>query len=160
MSFGNKNILVLGFGNDILMDDGIGPKITEKLKTGIKNPDVKFDTACVGGMELLEMINGYEEVIIIDAIKTKNGKPGTVYEFTPDDFMETCHLSNLHDISFLTALQLGEHVGMKIPGTIRIIAVEIEEDQIFGREFSKIISKKSEEIYKEVFLIVNQYITV
>ena len=103
-----KDILILGLGNDLLTDDRIGPKLVHDLKARIVHPNVIFETAAVGGLELLEIIRDYKKVIIIDAIKTAEGICGSVYDLTPTDFMETSHLSNIHDISFLTALRLAE----------------------------------------------------
>jgi len=75
------------------------------------------------------------EILMDDGIKTKNGKPGDVYYFTPEDYKETLHLSNVHDVSFLTAIELGESLGYQLPESTLIIAVEIEEDTCFREEF-------------------------
>jgi len=53
----------------------------------------------VGGLEILELIRDYGSVIIIDAIKKKDGVPGTIYKLTPANFKETLHLSSFHDVS-------------------------------------------------------------
>lgn len=146
----NGKLLILGVGNDILKDDGIGPKLTWMLEKKYPSDKIKYETACLGGMELLEFIQGYESVIFIDAIKTRNGIPGTVYYYTPEDFQETLHLSNLHDVSFLTALKFGERIGLKIPKEIKIIAVEIIEDMEFGNDFTPELQAKYPQIENEV----------
>ena len=102
--------LILGIGNDILTDDGIGIKLVQKLQKDLAKPNVAFLTAAVGGLEILELISGYEVVIIIDAIKTKDGVPGIIYHLTPSHFKETLHLSSFHDVSFLSALDLAEKI--------------------------------------------------
>ena len=152
----SNQILVLGVGNEILTDDGIGPKLAYRLENDFQNPKIRFDTASLGGLELLEFIQGYQTVVFIDAIKTQNGIPGSVYYFTPSDFKETLHLSNLHDVSFLTALKFGEKVGMQIPDKIRIIAIEIIEDLVFSNSFSPEIEEKYEDIYEEVFEYIKE----
>ena len=68
-----RNILILGVGNDILMDDGIGPVICKELKTEFPFSDIDFETINLGGLEIFEFIKEYTQVIIIDAIKTING---------------------------------------------------------------------------------------
>jgi len=146
----NKELLILGVGNEILMDDGIGPKLTRALQQKFHSENIKYDTLCLGGMELLEYIQGYKNVIFIDAIKTRDGIPGSVYYYTPDDFKETLHLSNLHDVSFLTALKMGKEIGLEIPEQIDIIAVEIIEDMVFGDSFTLPIQEKYEAIFNEV----------
>ena len=113
-----EKILVLGIGNDILTDDGIGPKLVGELRKMDFPADITFKTASVGGLEILEMISGFSRVFLIDAIRTKNGKPGTVYFLPAEDFSETQNLTNLHDVNFLTALELGSKLNFQIPGEI------------------------------------------
>ena len=145
-----KKTLVLGIGNDILTDDGIGPKIINDLKILERSPELIFESTTLGGLEILEIIKDYERVIIIDAIRTQDGQPGKIYFFTPADFKETLHLSNLHDINFLTALELGKKLGIPMPEEIHIIAIEILEDQVFGTSFTPVIEEKYYKIMQSV----------
>jgi len=145
-----NNILILGIGNEILTDDGIGPKLVIELKKVIKHQHVSFLTAAAGGLEILEMIRDYDKVIIIDAIKTENGIPGSIYYLNPKNFKETLHISSFHDVSFLTALTLAEKLNMPVPTEIDIIAIEIVEDLTFSNEFSVEVAKKYNKIYEEV----------
>lgn len=154
MSLVEKKILVLGIGNDILMDDGIGPKLVNGLKEKFPNPDIKYETTWMGGLDILEFIQGYQTVIFIDAIKTKDGIPGTIYHFTLSDFKETLHLSSLHDVSFLTAIEMGKKIGHAIPENIHIIAIEIVEDMVFGESFTPQLKKR----YQEIFRLVSNYL--
>jgi hydrogenase maturation protease len=137
-----KQTLILGLGNDILMDDGIGIKLCHEMQKEFSTDAIDFDTMSLGGLEILEFIQGYKTVIFIDAIKTANGIPGTVYYFTPADFKETSNLSNLHDVSFLTALEIGKKLNMEIPENLHIIAVEIVEDLTFSEDFTPEIQEK------------------
>ena len=140
--------LILGIGNEILKDDGIGPKIVSRLAAEFPANIFDFQSASLGGLELVELIRDYQRVILIDAINTGQGQVGDVYFFTPQDFKETLHLSNLHDISFLQALELGRHINIPIPDDIQIIAIEIREDKVFGEEFSPELQNRYEQIYK------------
>ena len=149
-----SHTLVLGVGNDILMDDGIGPKLAGHLQKENLIPDAEYFTINLGGLEILEFIQGYKRVIFIDAIKTKEGVPGGVYRYSPADFRETLHLSSLHDVNFLTALELGERMKMDVTKDIQIIAVEIVEDRVFGEEFTPPLQARYPEIIKEVEEIV------
>ena len=150
-----KKTLILGIGNDILTDDGIGPKLVNDLQKKNYPDNIHFQNAFLGGLEILEIIQGFEQVIFIDAIITEKGIPGTVYHFTPYDFIETLHLSNLHDANFLTALELGKKMNMSIPSDIHIIAVEIVEDRVFSDQFSAEIEKKYSEIIESVKVLLH-----
>jgi hydrogenase maturation protease len=154
----NKSTLILGLGNDILMDDGIGPRLIRDLAQMIAAPDVQFDTASCGGLEIMEYIQDYKKVVFIDAIRTREGNPGDVYYFVPSDFRETLHLSSLHDVQFLTALKLGNTLDMNLPSDLHIIAIEIIEDMEFSEEFTTVLEQKYPAILERVFTIVKQII--
>lgn len=152
----NKKTLILGLGNDILTDDRIGSQLVRDLTQIIDASDVKFETACCGGLEIMEYIKGYEKVVFIDAIRTRHGKPGDVYHFMLSDFCETSHLSNLHDINFLAAIKLGNTLEMDLPSNLHIIAIEIIEDMEFSEEFTPQLKERYPEILKEVVATIRQ----
>jgi hydrogenase maturation protease len=150
----NDRTLILGLGNDILKDDGIGPQIVKDLTSILEPGRYHFNIASSGGLEILEYLAGFRKVIIIDAIKTGSGKPGDVYCFTPDDFMDTLHLSSLHDVDFITALRLGESLSVNLPEEMNIIAVEIVEDMEFGEDLTPAVREKYGEIRDKVIQLV------
>lgn len=143
-------ILVLGIGNELLTDDGIGPMLVRDLAELNNNPDIRFETASTGGLDLMELMSGYEKVVLIDAFKSPKGIPGTVYYLRPDHFRETMHLSSLHDISFLTALSLAGQLNYPVPRDIMVIAIEILEDRVFSQVFSEPLRVEYPRILKEV----------
>lgn len=145
-----KPLLILGVGNRILSDDGIGIKLIEDIRPDIQHPLVHFKTACGGGLEIVEIMEGYEDVIIFDAIKTKGGRPGSIYHFTLADFKDTLHTSSFHDISFLIALEFGKRSGLSVPKNIQILAVEIVEDLYFSENFSKEIQPRYASIKRKI----------
>ncbi|MFH0864745.1 MAG: hydrogenase maturation protease [Bacteroidota bacterium] len=154
-----KKILILGMGNEILTDDGIGIKLLNDLKEKFPYDDADYEALSIGGLEIVELLSGYKTVIILDAIKTMNGVPGSIYRFVPDDFKATLHIDNIHDISFLNALKVGKKLGYEMPSQIEIIAVEIIEDMVFSSEFTPRLQEKYPEILSEVSEIVKNIIS-
>ena len=152
----NKKTLILGLGNEILTDDGIGPKLVRDLAQMINSQNIHFNSAFCGGLEIVEFIKDYEQVIFIDAIHTRGGRPGDVYYFIPSDFRETSHLSSLHDVSFLTALKLGNILNMGLPDDLHIIAIEIIEDMEFGNELTPQLKERYSQILEEVIILVKK----
>ena len=132
----NKKVLILGLGNEILSDDGIGPRIVRELSEKYQRSNIRYEIVCCGGLDIVELIRDYEKVILVDAIKTSGGIPGDVYFFKPSEFKETLHLSGLHDINFITALRLSENLDQKLPVDLHIIAIEIIEDMEFSEELT------------------------
>ena len=127
--------LVLGMGNTILCDDGVGIYVVQEAAKRYRQDDVDFADASVGGMRLLDIIAGYNRIIMVDAIKTTDGKPGDIYRLHPDD-LPTLHSGSTHDLSLIGALALGRGMGMKLPDgeDFVIIAIEVEEVWTFGEE--------------------------
>lgn len=148
--------LVLGMGNDILMDDGIGPRLLHDIAPMLENPRLQFDVACCGGFEIMQVIKGFDKVLFIDAIRTKNGKPGDIYYFNPSDLQETLHHSSLHDVGFLTALHLGNSLDLHLPTDLHIVAIEIVEDMEFSEDLTPELQEKYPKIKKEVADLIEQ----
>lgn len=150
------NTLILGLGNDILSDDGIGPYLVREISNILENPRIQFQTACCGGLEIMEYIKDFARVIIIDAIHPSDGKAGEVYYLTPDNFRETSNLSSIHDVNFLTTIRLGNELGLNMPDEIHIIAIGIVEDMQFSEELTPYLKERLPEIISEVVSIVRQ----
>jgi len=147
--------LILGLGNEILTDDRIGPELVKDLSGIYDKIDADFIIAGSGGLDVMELINDYKRVIIIDSIHTSSGKPGDVYHLTPPDFKETSNLSSVHDVNFLTALDLGKILDYNLPDEIHIIAVEIQEDMEFSEQFTTVIEERYPEIRAKVARLID-----
>ena len=119
--------LVLGIGNSVLCDDGVGIRVAEEVGKRLSDPAITVAEACHGGLFLLDAFVGYDHVVLIDAIQTDGGTPGQVYELQPQQFPYARHLSSPHQMDFATALELGKTLGLSVPSIIDIIAVEAED---------------------------------
>ncbi len=116
--------LILGIGNTVLCDDGVGNRVAAEVGKRVSDPGITVAEACHGGLFLLEAFLGYDHVVLIDAIQTKGGIPGDVYELSPGDLLSARHLSSPHQVDFATALELGKVLGLPMPSRIDIVAVE------------------------------------
>jgi hydrogenase maturation protease len=123
--------LVIGLGNPILTDDGIGIYIVRALALHSLPPGVVLAETSLGGLRLLETILGYKRIILVDAIQTVNGRPGDIHTLHPSSLKASLHSGSTHDLSLSGALQLGRELGMDIPddSEITIIAVQAEDVQ-------------------------------
>ena len=133
--------VVLGIGNPILRDDGVGIHVVNQLKKYINDPNVTIDEAITGGMNLLDLLLGYDKAIIIDAVKSETGENGEVKRRPLNDF-STMHSCNPHDVSLTEAIQMAEKFGeTRNPKEIIIIGVMMKEIPCeFGEELSKEIA--------------------
>jgi hydrogenase maturation protease len=120
-------VLVLGVGNPILSDDGVGIHVARELKKG-EMPGVDVEELAASGLELLDVVRGYDKVVIIDAIQTTKGKPGELYILEEKDFEKSIHGSSPHGINIATALALGRKlVPNEMPKEVVFFAVEAED---------------------------------
>ncbi len=129
--------IVLGIGNPILRDDGVGIHAANQLKQHVNDPNVTIDEAMTGGMNLLDLIVGYDKAILIDAINIKGAKNGEVKRLLLSDF-SSIHSDNPHDVSLMDAMKLADCLGEKrIPQEVVIIGIVLKENPyIFGEKLS------------------------
>jgi hydrogenase maturation protease len=121
-------ILVLGLGNEILCDDGVGIYVSRELKKTLANrEDISVAEASLAGLGLLDLLTGYDKAIVIDAIQTGEGKAGEVYRLNSNDFAATRHTASTHNINFASALELGNKLGLSLPREIVIFAIEVSD---------------------------------
>lgn len=133
--------LILGLGNPILTDDGVGIRVVRALSGRTLPPEVSFAEAGVGGLRLLETIAGYERVILVDAILISGGRPGGLCILGPGDLHSSLHSGSAHDLSFAAALSLGRELGMKIPEDrhIKIVAIQAVDVQTLGEKMTPVV---------------------
>jgi hydrogenase maturation protease len=131
--------IVLGIGNPILRDDGAGIHVAHQLKHYVTDQKVTIDEAYTGGMNLLDMMIGYDKAILIDTVNIADAKNGEVKRLILHNSGNTCHSCNPHDISLQEALRLAEKLGEKnIPKEIIVIGIVVKELPIhFGEQLSK-----------------------
>jgi hydrogenase maturation protease len=125
-------------GNTLLNDDAVGIITVRHLRTFIKNtPGIHFSETSWGGFRIIDLIRGYDYLIIIDSIKTGKHPPGFIHHLKTSDLLHTLRLNSYHDINFITALKLAEALNEKIPECIDIIAVEIENNLTITENLSE-----------------------
>ena len=126
--------LVLGLGNPILTDDGVGIHVVRAVAARGRCDDVTLAEASVGGLRLLDTLTDYERVILVDAIQTPDGRAGQVYLLHPNDLHASLHSGSTHDLSLPDALTLGRKLGLVLPTdeAVTIVAVEVEDVLTFG----------------------------
>lgn len=140
--------LVLGLGNPILSDDGVGIKIARKIKNKVKGIDVQ--EASAAGFRIVDQIMGYDKLILIDAIQTGESAVGTLHSFIPEDFQETKHSTSTHDIGFFQALDIYRREGEQVPEEIKIYGIEVEQTDVFSEKLTPKVEKAFAGIVKQI----------
>jgi hydrogenase maturation protease len=142
--------LVLGIGNPILSDDGVGIKVAHEVGGKLNDPQVTVAETSAAGLSLLDSIVGYDKVIIIDAIQTEKGRAGQIYSMGIEDFSLTKHFSSPHQINLATALELGKMLNLAMPQEITVFAVEAKDITSFSEKCTPEVEQAIPEVVKMV----------
>jgi len=147
--------LVLGLGNPILSDDGAGIRVAHEVAKQVNDPQITVAETSEAGLSLLDSIVGYDKVIIIDAVQTKNGKAGQTYRVGPEDFSYAKHFSSPHQINLVTALELGKMLGLAMPQEITIFTVEAKDVTSFSEKCTPEVEQAIPKVVKMVLQELN-----
>ena len=95
----------------------------------------------VGGLALMERLEGYDQAILVDAIQTGQHAPGTIDIVRLEDFpqQKNGHTSSAHDVNLHTALQLGREMSIKLPEQVYIVGIEAQRVYDFSEELSPVM---------------------
>jgi hydrogenase maturation protease len=144
-----KKTVVLGTGNELFKDEGVGVHASRILQT--KLPSSSNGVEVIDGgtsPDIWSWIDGADKLIIVDAVRG-GCEPGTIYRFTPQQIVaETGIITSVHQMGILENLSLIELVGNK-PGETIIIGVEPKELEP-GLELSPELQKRMPKIIQTV----------
>lgn len=138
----NGSCLVIGLGNPILGDDGVGWRVAEYVSGQLSelqvDNSIEIDYLSLGGLSLMERMVGYSSVILIDAMTSHQVPVGTVSSFKLDELPNRAlgHLCSSHDTTLQNALEIGRKMGAELPGNIQVVSIEAQ--QVF--DFSETLS--------------------
>lgn len=123
---GDRPVVVLGVGNDLYHDDGVGVAVVGELAAEALPPRVRVIEGHVGGLDLLFDMEGAEHVIIVDAVQMER-EPGEVVVFTLDEvkMLPPGRIASLHHISLDQVLELGGLLGVR--PLIHVVGIEPAE---------------------------------
>ena len=98
--------LILGVGNILLSDEGIGVRVIEYLQKQTLPKDVELVDGGTAGADLIDVLANRETVILIDAIQSDR-PPVTILRLTPDDLMpQSKNPLSLHDLDIPQTLEM------------------------------------------------------
>ena len=144
-----SSTLVLGMGNPILSDDGVGLLVAERLRGTSLPHGVEVLQSEVGGLRLLELVRGFTRVIIIDALKSSDEvarQPGEIVRYEAKDFKGGHRYGSAHSIGLGTVLELGDRLGYDMPADVTVFAIEAVDVETFGEELSPPVAAAAERV--------------
>jgi hydrogenase maturation protease len=161
--------IVIGLGNPILGDDGIGWRVAEQVEKRLlegnhasvtssetngrrASDSIEFECLSLGGLSLMEFMIGYDRAILIDAIKTGKAPLGTVSHFPITELPNRAigHFSSAHDTTLQNAIEVGRSMGAQLPQEIIVVAVEAQFIYDFSEQLSAPIAASLPEAVETV----------
>ena len=105
------------------------------------------------GLSLLDFVEGFDRLVIIDAILT-GAAPGTVHELTGEEVAKTVHLGVGHEADLPTAIALGQKLSRHMPAEVVVVAVEAADITTFSEELTPQVASAIQEVLARVGKIV------
>lgn len=149
--------LVLGLGNELFGDDGVGIHIIRQLREECNSQkeargwlkDVSLEECSLSGLSLLDLIVGYDRLIIVDTIKRELPSTGKIHTMEGKDLRHIPGPSP-HYISIHQAIEIGKKLGLKVPSRIEIIAVEAKNMYNLGEGLSEEMKRVLPDLVEKV----------
>jgi len=139
------SIIVVGLGNPILGDDGVGWIVAEEVKRRLDETQTGFpqsspvvvECCSLGGLSLMEQLIGYDRAIIVDAFAVDQ-PAGTVFTIGIDELPDysSLHAASVHDTSLQNALVIGKTMGVHLPEEVTLVGVSSEQLYEFSEELT------------------------
>jgi len=135
-----KKVTILGIGNLLLKDDGIGIHLIDHLREleyeDIYNVELIDGGTCI--LDLLDVFVNNERIIVLDSIKGGHA-PGTIYKLTPEELGTYIKsTTSLHDVQILDIMRDAKYLGFEP----EVVVIGIEPEEItFDLELSPSIKK-------------------
>ena len=147
-----EKLLVLGIGNILLGDEGVGIEVIRKLEQLNLPPHVDLLDGGTGGFHLLSYLQEYPEVILIDATLDGN-EPGTVRLIRPKFSNEFPRTLSSHDIGLKDLIESAALLD-DLPD-MTLITISVKPEQELGMELSDAVAEAVIKACNKVMEIVN-----
>lgn len=148
-------IKIIGCGNILRHDDGIGVYVIEELKKIPLSKNVELIDAGTRGLDMVSFLEGAQKLIIVDGVKSQ-AKCGTIYHVDFDaEEISPEHLEHIstHEFNWEHTLVIGKKIlGTQFPKKVTFFGIEIENIET-GLGLSPALKKS---LYKVVNVIQNE----
>lgn len=109
-----ERILILGIGNPLMTDEGVGVRVAELLMGGYEFPEgVEVVDAGTMGLGIINLFRDRDLVIVVDAVDNSGHEPGTVVLMTPEELAPAQVMHSLHDVRFVNVLEAAALTGVE-----------------------------------------------
>lgn len=168
-------IAVVGLGNPILTDDAVGIRISETVQQKIKRINLTKDSKGekespapvsvrvfqdeVGGWDIIDLVEGFDILILIDAMTDRALKPGEL-RWYPGRVFSSIRLSGIHSMDVFSALEFAGKHGIKVPQKVLVLGVGVKDIHTFSEQctpaVAEAIPKGAAEVIKQIRALIKE----
>ncbi len=147
--------LVLGLGNELYGDDGVGIQVIRLLREESKKRpagafrNIDLEECSLSGLALLDVIVGYDRLILVDTIKRDSPRPGKILVLGETDIRAMPGPSP-HYVSVPQTIEIGRGLGLPVPSSIQVVAVEAKNIYSLGEGLSEEMKEQLPAIAEKV----------
>jgi hydrogenase maturation protease len=145
------NTVIIGVGNPVLTDDGVGIHVAEMIRAVLPAAEgITVRAAFSGGMRLVDAMIGFDRAIIVDALCTGTNPPGTLVHLAADNLQQGRNSASVDDLDLPTALEFASSAGVKVPAQVEAWGVEIADATSFSEYLSPAVRAAVPHIVAEI----------
>jgi hydrogenase maturation protease len=132
---------IIGLGNSILSDDGVGiyaaREVGRRLAESGRSDEADIVESEVAGFALMELMTGWNRIILLDSIQFDGLEPGTVIRIDPGDLHTSLRIRSVHDVDLPTVLELGRRMGFDMPARIAVFGIQAQDALTLGESLTE-----------------------
>ncbi len=136
--------ILVGLGNPIMSDDGIGLLVSRRVHRRLAGYDL--DLGCGAGLHVMDSILGYRRAVIIDSMVTGTVPAGSVVRIDPGAGVETRRAGHSHGVGFFEAIEIARACHAPLPKEILVYGIEVKDPFTIGENVSEGIMDRLDEI--------------
>ncbi|KOV53566.1 hydrogenase maturation protease [Streptomyces sp. AS58] len=150
----NGRIVVIGVGNPLRGDDGVGPETVEALRGRVPD-DIVLTVSDGEPARMLDLWRGADTVFVVEALRTRPARPGELHTLTAADAADrTAATASTHALGLGECLALAEALG-QLPQRLVVHAMEVA-DVALGAPLSEAVRSALPELIDRVAASVRQ----
>ncbi len=147
-------VIVVGLGNSVLTDDCVGLRVAMQVETRLNSRghlaygtedrvdpvEIQVAQDEAGGWEILNYVEGFDALVLVDAILDPELAPGGLAWY-PHRVFSSPRLSGVHDTDVFSALEFAERNGVKVPTQVHVLGIGVEDVMTFSEQCTPAVER-------------------
>lgn len=154
-----NRIMILALGNDIMGDDAAGLIAARELKKEF-NDDVDIFEVSSAGFSLIDVLEGYKKVLVLDSIPATSRAEISIKELSKEDLLSNQFMLSPHYVGFPELLELAKKLKIKFPNEIRVLVIGIHDGSIIREGLSDEIKDKIPLLVEKASRIIKEWLGI